>query len=189
MKRMVRLSLILCLLLLTACGYQIENPNNWKLKDFSYSNQDGETVGLDEMKGKVWVANFIFTNCDTVCPPMTAHMAKIQGMIEEEGLDAELVSFSVDPEIDKPEVLKEFAANFNADLETWHFLTGYSQAEIEAFALENFKTLVQKPKNNEQVTHGTSFYVVDKTGVVMQDYSGVSDTPYDQIIKDIKSLQ
>ncbi|MDF0725721.1 SCO family protein [Cytobacillus sp. S13-E01] len=186
MKKFIILSIVA---LLSACGYEIENPTNWELGDFSFRNQDGDDFGLEELNGKVWVANFIFTNCETVCSPMTAHMAKLQGMIEDEGLKAEIVSFSVDPEVDKPKVLKGFASKFDADLTNWHFLTGYSQAEIEAYALENFKTLVQKPKGNDQVNHGTSFYVVDKSGVVKQSYSGVSDTPYDQMIKDIKSLQ
>lgn len=67
-------------------------------------------------------------------------------MAKKEKLDVEFVSFSVDPEIDKPEMLKQYASKFHADLSNWHFLTGYSQKEIEAFAQKNFKTIVQKPQ-------------------------------------------
>lgn len=176
------------ILFLTACGYEIENPHNWEVQKFSYINQDGEEIALEDLKGKVWLASFIFTNCDTVCPPMTANMSKIQGLLNEEGIEnVEIVSFSVDPEVDSPEVLKEYAGKFDADFTNWHFLTGYSQEEIENFSRENFKTLVQKIKGEPQVGHGTSFYVVDKEGIIKQSYSGV-DVPFEQIIKDIKSL-
>ncbi|MBN8251677.1 SCO family protein [Priestia flexa] len=183
--------MLLCLVLvivLAACGSQIKDPLNWKLNSFIYTNQENKEVSLDNLKGKVWVSNFIFTNCETVCPPMTAHMAKLQKMVKEEGLDANFISFSVDPENDSPDKLKEFAAKFNADLSNWHFLTGYAQQEIEKFALDQFKAVVKKPENDPQVIHATTFYLIDKEGTVMKSYSGVGDTPYDEIIKDMKTL-
>jgi protein SCO1/2 len=67
-------------------------------------------------------------------------------------------------------------------------LTGYSQEEIEQFAKESFQTLVDKPDSTNQVVHGTSFYLVDQHGKVMKKYSGVSNTPYEDIIRDIKRL-
>ncbi|MCA1030376.1 SCO family protein [Bacillus timonensis] len=180
---------MITMLLVTACSNnEIENPLNWKVSSFSYTNQNEEEVQLSDFKNKVWVANFIFTNCDTVCSPMTAHMSKLQNMAKEEGLDVTFVSFSVDPEIDSPSILKEFGQKFDADFGNWHFLTGYSPEEIKEFAEKNFKTLALKPKDSDQVMHGTSFYLVNKDGIVVKDYSGVEDTPYEQIIQDIKSL-
>ncbi|QOR65139.1 SCO family protein [Cytobacillus suaedae] len=188
MRKYGLLILIGLLLFLTACGYEIENPHNWEVQEFAYINQDGEEVALEDLKGKVWLANFIFTNCDTVCPPMTANMSKIQGLLKQEGIEnVEIVSFTVDPEVDTPDALKEFAGKFEADFSNWHFLTGYSQDEIESFSRESFKSLVQKIEGEPQVGHGTSFYVVDKDGIIKQSYSGV-DVPFDQIIKDVKSL-
>ncbi|WP_110112253.1 SCO family protein [Bacillus sp. CGMCC 1.16541] len=177
------------LVALTACSSDIPDRLDWKLDDFSFVNQEGETVSKESLKGEVWVADFIFTNCETVCPPMTANMTKLQKMAKDEGLDVRFVSFSVDPEEDSPEKLKEFASQFDADLTKWDFLTGYTQDEIQDFALDNFKTIVQKPKNEDQVIHQTSFYLVDQEGQVVKDYSGVSDTPYEEIIDHIKTLQ
>jgi protein SCO1 len=180
------------LLLLSACniGNKIENPLNYEVQDFTFTNQHGEPFGLKDLKGKIWIADFVFTNCETVCPPMTAHMAKLQRKVKEAGLkNVEFVSFSVDPEVDTPEVLKEYAAKYEADEKNWHFLTGYSQEEIEKFAQENFKTIVKKPQNNDQVIHGVDFYLVDQNGKVLKSYNGVENTPYDEIIKDIKTLQ
>ena len=72
---------------------------------------------------------------------------------------------------------------------TGAFLTGYSQDTIEDLAKESFKLLVQKPAEGDQVIHGTSFSLVDQTGTVVQQYSGVDDVPFEEIIKHIKILQ
>ncbi|APH07010.1 cytochrome c oxidase assembly protein [Bacillus weihaiensis] len=175
---------------LTGCSSSssISDPLNYEVKDFEFENQDGEIVSLNSLKGDIWLADFIFTNCDTVCPPMTAHMKELQNMIEAEGLEVKVISFSVDPENDTPDKIKEFASNYSINFNKWDFLTGYDQSVIEEFALKNFKVIVQKPKESEQVIHTSNFFLIDQNGVVMKDYSGVTDTPYDQIISDIKVL-
>src|SRR4051812_31181699 len=93
------------LLFVSACGNSspIKDPLNYKVQSFQYTNQDGKSVSLEDLQGDVWVANFIFTSCTTVCPPMTAHMSELQDKIAAEGLDAKIISFSVDPKIDTPE--------------------------------------------------------------------------------------
>lgn len=132
---------------LSSCGTsKIENPLNYDVQSFSFQNQDGKAVSLESLKGQVWVADFIFTNCETICPPMTSHMAELQKQMEEENLQARIVSFSVDPENDTPEKLKKFAANYPLSFQNWDFLTGYSQKEIEKFALKSFKSIVKNLK-------------------------------------------
>ncbi|WP_203287560.1 SCO family protein [Metabacillus sp. cB07] len=182
--------LIVSLTLLTGCGTGgIKGALNYEIEDFSYTNQDGEKVGLSDLKGEVWVANFIFTSCDTVCPPMTAHMTELQKQLKAEGLDdVRLVSFSVDPEVDTPEKLKEYAGRYPLSLDNWDFLTGYKQSDIDAFAKNSFKTIVQKPEGQDQVIHGTLFYLVDQNGKVMKDYDGVENVPYEEIIGDAKKI-
>ena len=181
---------ILLCLLLASCGSKIENPLNWEINSFTYEDQNGESFGLKDLKGKVWIADFIFTSCETVCPPMTANMTKLQQQLKEKGIEnVEFVSFSVDPEVDTTEKLKDFMGRYDLDSAKWHFLTGYSQEEISQFALENFHTVAQKPKADDQVIHGTEFYLVDQNGKVMKSYSAVQDVPYEEIIKDIQSLQ
>jgi len=182
------LILVLCLAFLSGCGNKIENPLNWDLEKFTYTNQEGKSFGTEDLKGKVWVSNMIFTSCETVCPPMTANMAKLQTKAAEKNLDVDFVSFSIDPEVDSPEALKTYSEKFNADLSSWHFLTGYSQADIESFASENFKTIVKKPENNSQVIHGTKFYLIDQKGKIVKEYSGVSNVPFDDILSDIEKL-
>ncbi|CAM3898401.1 SCO family protein [Mesobacillus zeae] len=183
--------LLSLLLLISGCGSKgIENPLNYEVKDFKFTNQEGKPYGLKDLEGKVWVADFIFTNCNTVCPPMTANMLKLQDKIKEEGItNVEFVSFSVDPTVDNPERLTEYGKKFNADMKNWTFLTGYSQEEIEKFSMESFKTLVKKPETGDQVIHQSYFFLVDQEGKIMKSYSGMNDVPFEDIIRDIKLLQ
>lgn len=179
-----------CLLVLAGCGSgsKLRKPLNWDLQSFEYINQNGEKFGTKDLKGKVWVADLVFTNCQTVCPPMTANLAKLQKLAKEEKLDVQFVSFSVDPEVDTPEKLKTFVQKFTDDTKNWNLLTGYSQDDIEKFTKDNFKTLVDKPENQDQVYHGVKFYLVDQNGKVMKEYSGMNNTPYDDILRDIRRL-
>ncbi|MBW0934205.1 SCO family protein [Priestia megaterium] len=182
--------LLVCTLLLAACGKKIENPLNWKINSFSYMDQNEKKFGLKDLKGKIWVANFVFTSCTTVCPPMTAHLSNLQDKLEKEDINnVEFVSFSVDPNHDKPGAIKEYMNRFDMDQSKWHFLTGYTQDEIEFFARNNFQTVIDKPEGTDQVTHGTRFYLVDEKGTVIKNYEGVSNFPYDKIVEDIKILQ
>lgn len=182
---------VFMLLVLSACGQSgIKDALNWELADFKCTNQDNQEIGLKDLEGKVWVADFIFTNCEDVCMPMTANMKKLQDLAKKEGIkNIEFVSFSVDPKVDTPEVLKEFASTYNADFTNWHFLTGYSQEEIEKYAMEYFKAIVKKPQTGDQVIHGTDFYLVDQNGNVMKYYTGLNEIPLDEIMNDIKALQ
>src|SRR5690606_41608417 len=129
----------------------------WPIEPFVYTDQNGKPFSLADLEGKVWVATFIFTNCKTVCPPMTANMARLQRMVAQEGLDqVEFVAFSVDPEVDTPEALRESAARYTDNTENWHFLTGYVQEHIEQFARDNFKAIVHKPEDRKSTRLNSS---------------------------------
>jgi len=181
--------LISAMLVLSGCA-EFEAETDWQVRDFSYTNQNNEEVGLKDLKGDIWIADFIFTSCETVCPPMTYNLTKIQKQLEEEGInDVQFVSFSVDPEVDTPEKLKEYISNYEADTKKWDLLTGYDQKEISSLAEESFKVLVRDDPSSDQVIHGTSFYLVNKEGKVVKNYSGVQDVPYEEIVSDIKLLK
>jgi protein SCO1/2 len=193
MKRYRTLILLLMaavLSLAAGCSNQLKDPLNWDVESFSFTDQNNQPFGTKDLKNKVWVADFIFTSCETVCPPMTANMTRLQNMLKKEGItDVIFVSFSVDPTVDTPEKLKEFMNKYDMNTEKWHFLTGYSQETINQFAQKNFKTIVNKPANTSQVIHGTSLYLVDKSGNIVRNYSAIQNTPYEQIIKDIKTIR
>lgn len=186
LKKVFYIIFLSFILILSACSSTPKSGH--AIKGFNYTNQDGESFGLEDLKGKVWVADFVFTNCTTVCPPMSANMSQLQDDVKKAGLEeVHFVSFSIDPEIDTPEVLKKYGEAFGADFSTWHFLTGYTQKEIEDYVPKNFKTIVKKPRDDDQVIHGVSFYLLNKNGEIIADYAGDEDVPFKQIMKDIKS--
>ncbi|WP_246333857.1 SCO family protein [Thermoactinomyces mirandus] len=166
---------------------------NWQVPFFTYTNQDGETFGFQDLKGKIWLTDFIFTRCPNICPPMTANMLKIQNALKQAGMEAEIVSFSVDPEYDQPEKLKEFAKNYGADLNSWHFVTGYSFEEIQKLVKDTFKGAVSRQEGPSPdvpvlVNHPSQFYLVDQNGKVVKFYDGLRPDA-GQIVNDIKVLQ
>ncbi|KZR59762.1 SCO family protein [Pseudobacillus badius] len=184
MKKTWLLALSIALIILSACG--LTEPKPYQMKPFTFTDHNNKAFGSKELKGKVWVANFIFTSCDTVCPPMTANMAELQKRLKDENLPAELVSFSVDPAVDTPEKLKKYMAAFTEDDSNWHMLTGYTQEQIETFGREEFQTLIQKPESSDQVIHNTNFYLVDQNGEIVNEYSFNLNSHSEDIIKDVK---
>ncbi|MER1999100.1 MAG: SCO family protein [Lysinibacillus sp.] len=196
MRKSAVLSLLLIMsLLLAACSnYEFKPETKYVIDDFSATNQHGDTVSLDDLKGKPWLAMFMFTNCTTICSPMTYNMTKIQKkLIEHDVEDYNIVAFSVDPARDTPEVLTDYFSFYEAkDESKWHFLTGYDQAFIEQFAVKSFKSLVKMPSESDQVIHANTFYLVDEQGIAVKNYAGYSDeeggVPIDTIAIDMKTL-
>jgi len=179
------------LLALSACGggENIETTMSEEVPDFEFTTQDNDTMTTDDLKGTYWVADFVFTNCTTVCLPMTSNMAYLQSLINEEGLDTQLVSFSVDPDYDSPEVLTEYAEDNGADLDNWTFLTGYDFQTIKELSIKTFKNMVQEPpEGSDQVTHGTSFFLVNPEGEVIKNYNGVQKNNMEDIFEDLKEV-
>lgn len=191
--RHVRLLLVFILLtLLVACGGKIEENMSEQLPEFEYTTQNGETFGLNDLKGQWWLASFVYTNCKTVCPVMTKNMAKLQQELKENKLDIQIVSFSVDPEFDTPEVLKQYAQDYGVDFSNWTFLTGYQFKTIQDLSMNYFKTSLQKASpgtGNDQIAHGTSFFLVNPKGKIVKKYDGVGEEGQKQAILDIKALQ
>lgn len=197
---MKKKSLALAMLLvvatvLSACSnYQFKPTTNYEISDFTAIDQRGEEVTLDSLKGKPWLAMFIFTNCTSICSPMTYNMKLIQDELVKKGIeDYNIVAFSIDPAYDTPEELTKYLERHGApDESKWHMLTGYDQKFIEQFAANSFKSLVKADPNSDQVIHANTFYLVDEKGIAVKNYTGYSQTedgvPYDTIATDLESL-
>ena len=190
MKKILGIIMI-SLLVLAGCGSSdFKAQTNWDIEEFEFDNQRGEETSLEDLKGTVWLATFIFTNCETICPPMTFNLAEIQGMLKEKGIeDYKIVGFSVDPEVDSPEKLQEYLDMFEVpDQSNWELLTGYSQEYISQFAEQSFKALVRNNPNDDQVIHGSRFYLIDQNGVAVKNYTGFEDVPKEEIVIDMETL-
>ncbi|MCA0985044.1 SCO family protein [Halobacillus yeomjeoni] len=186
----IHIVLIAVLSLLAACGQsEIESNMDETVQDFEFTTQDNNTLTKSDLEGEWWVANTIFTNCETVCPPMTRNMSILQDKAEEKGLDVEFVSFSIDPENDTPEKLKAFGDKHDADYENWTFVTGYEFERIKEFSIKSFKNLVDEIPDSSQFMHGTSFFLVNPEGKVIKKYKGTSNEEMDKIIEDLEKVQ
>ena len=187
MKKLLVALLGLAVFLGACGGEEIETNMSETVKPFEFTTQDNETLSNEDLKGEWWIADFVFTNCTTVCLPMTSNMSVLQSKLKEENIDAQLVSFSVDPEYDTPEVLTEYAADYEADLDNWTFLTGYDFDTIKELSIKSFRSLLaEAPPGDDQVTHGTSFFLVNPDGEIIKKYDGTSSGEMANIVEDLK---
>ena len=143
-----------------------------KVDGFSLSDQHARPVKLDDFRGQVWIADFIFTGCQSACPMLTSRMRSLQNHLEERehalgrALPVRLVSFSVDPEVDTPDKLLAYAAKWGADERRWLFLTG-SLDEMNRAVTRGMKIPFEKGGADTaafDVMHGERILVVDKSG-------------------------
>ncbi len=153
-----------------------------QLPSFSLMEKSRKPMGLDELKGSVWIADFIFTRCPGPCPMMSSRMFKLQEAFRD-AVSLRLVSISVDPEFDTPEVLSEYAERFQAKEGRWFFLTG-EKARIHALAQSGF--LVGDVQ--DVTVHSTRFILVDRKGRVRGYYDSQEEEDIQKLIHDTRLL-
>ena len=155
--------------------------------DFRLTERSGISVGLAELSGTVWVADFIFTNCAGPCPLMSLRMSYLQDSIVADPYLADkmvrLVSFSVDPDRDTPEVLAAYATRYEADRDRWWFLTG-DMGIIKHVSIDGFH--LSRP--DEPILHSTLFALVDQKGHVRGYYHSDDTDLIPHLITDITAL-
>ena len=157
------------------------------LPDFALTERSGQPLKLQDLRGKVWIADFIFTHCAGPCPLMTMRMSKLQESLQKNP-DVRLVSFTVDPARDTPQVLSEYAANYGASRDRWFFLTG-EQAAIYNLATNGFHMAVlEDASGNKQPDHSTRFVLLDRGARIRGYYDGTSEEALDQLLKDVSTL-
>lgn len=138
------------------------------VQDFTLTNQLSQPVTLADLRGKVWLADIIFTRCPGPCPRMTRQMAEVQKTLSENA-PVRLISLTTDPGYDSPEVLNKYAGRFQADPQRWQFLTG-TKSEIAALAINSLKltaiekSATERTSDDDLFIHSTIFVLVDKQG-------------------------
>ena len=167
----------------------IEKSITHKIESFTLLNQDGVDFGSENLKGKIHVANFIFTSCTHICPKMTTNMTAV----EKEFLDdseLSLVSYTVTPWIDSPEVLKRYKEEFTQNSNNWNFLTG-KKAEIYSIARKSYfaEEEIGFTKDSTDFLHTEHFLLVDKSLRIRGIYNGTLGLEMEQLIKDINTLK
>jgi cytochrome oxidase Cu insertion factor (SCO1/SenC/PrrC family) len=147
--------------------------------DFALTNQAGQQVSLSDLKGRVWVADIIFTRCAGPCPEMTRKMKELQDALPP-GSQARLVTLTTDADFDTPEVLARYAERYGAKGGRWSFLTG-DKVVVANLAIDSLKlTAVAKPPAertdpNDLFVHSTIFVVVDRQGRLRGAFESVGE--------------
>ena len=159
---------------------------HWPLPDFSLTERSGQPLRLADLAGKVWVADFFYTTCPGPCPMLSSRLSDVQKALGEEP-GTRLVSISVDPEKDTPEVLKIYAEKFKAS-ERWFFCTGPKDA-IYSLARDGFKLpIADAPAEGGMIAHSTRLILVDQTGHVRGFYEGGTESSVGDLVRDIRRL-
>lgn len=160
---------------------------------FALTERSGRTITNQDLAGKIWVADFVYTTCPGPCPIITAGMAKIQDAVAHDP-QVQLVTFTVDPDTDTPAVLAAYADKFGADPNRWWFLTGPKKSVFDLIQ-NGFLQVVQDntglpPADGQfKVTHSTHLALVDGDGNLRNFYDGDSIEARAQLLKDIQELE
>ncbi len=158
--------------------------------EFTLTERDGSLVSLQQLRGKIWIADFIYTSCTDTCPLQSAMMEKLQQEYAANP-DIRLVSFTVDPERDTPEVLTTYAARFDADPKRWYFLTGQKERMLrlvqEGFHL-GVATLSSDADPAATIGHSPRFVLVDKEGRICGYYDTRESQDFARLKNDIDTL-
>ena len=205
------ITLLLCISALTACGtkknkslafigpQEIVNGDTifHTVPKFTLINQNSDSISNRDLEGKIYVADFFFTTCPSICPIMTNNLVKVQRAFKGNSEFA-LVSHTVNPEFDREEILREYAAKMHADTTNWHFLTGSKDAIYNTAFNGYFANAGEDELAPGGFLHSEYFILVDKKGRVRSGYDkqgnvkgvyeGTNDQDVLQLINDIKEL-
>jgi protein SCO1 len=165
--------------------------NGHRIGNFSFTNQYGETITQKEVAGKVYVAEYFFTTCGTICPKMNEQMQRVQ-LAYADNDAIRLMSFTVDPLVDTVEQMKLYADGHGAKKGQWHFLTG-SKEKLYELARKSFFVLKPAEAANlgdvgSDFIHTNNFVLVDRIGRIRGYYDGTSKKEVDKLIGDIDRL-
>jgi protein SCO1/2 len=190
--KIARRTLLGCCCAALVAGCKKPPPALGDVGAFALTDQAGRATTAQTMRGKVWVAAFMFTRCPTVCPRITRRMLELQQAAAKEGVALQLVSFSVDPEHDTPAVLAEYAKKYGADLASWRFLTG-DLAVVRQTSEQGFKLAFEgKPTPEAEhfgLMHGSHLVLVDGAGQIRGYYRTSEDAQMKQLLVDAASLE
>jgi protein SCO1 len=151
--------------------------------EFTLMNQHGKKFGSADLRGKIWIADFVYSTCPGPCPMISSRMSELQKPLEK--TDVHLVSFSVDPMKDTPEVLRGYAEKLHAEAGRWDFLTG-PQSTIYNLSRDGFKLAVGEEKGVP--IHSTRMILVDRNGAIRGYYDAVEPDAVTKLVADTTHL-
>ena len=168
-------------------GKEVADTLYHEVPDFEYINQDSIWVKSSQLKNKVWVADFFFTHCPTICPPMTSQMKRLNEETTDLASKVQYLSFSIDPKRDTPSRLREYIGIHEIKGKNWHFMTG-DEEETHLLAKEFFNGAERDEEADGGFGHTDYFALVDTKGHVRGIYRGTDPAQVDSLQKDLRKL-
>ncbi|MFN6943379.1 MAG: SCO family protein [Cytophagaceae bacterium] len=157
------------------------------IPDFILPSHTGDSLSLNDVKGKVFIADFFFTRCPGICPQMTTELTRVQEAFRENA-EISIVSFSVDPVYDNIEVLKNYAEEYGAIAGKWHFVTGEKEDVYNLAQKGFFVSAMEDEGHIEEFIHSEKLILVDKEGRIRGYYNGTEREDVDRLITEINIL-
>lgn len=158
-----------------------------RVRNIEFTNQLGQKVSLDDLKGKVLVIDFFFSRCPSICPGLARSMKRLQDSFIKNDSIVQFISISIDPEHDSVPQLRKFADRYNANHDTWWFVTG-NKKEIYDFALNELKASLVDTNVDTAFIHTENFFLLDSNRVVRGWYNGFDTVKQAQLVRDIPLL-
>lgn len=155
--------------------------------DFSFTNQFGETISQKTTEGKIYIADFFFATCQSICPAMSTQLIRVQEATRSDN-NILILSHTVNPMHDTVEVLRDYAGKYQAIKGKWHFLTG-AKKDINALAEKSYLVSAQDDGTPEGFVHSEKFILVDKQRRIRGVYDGTDSLQVDLLIKDLNTLK
>jgi protein SCO1/2 len=159
-----------------------------KIPTFTYLNQDSVKIVSTKYKGKVWIANFFFTSCPSICPPMMSQMRRLNILTKDIQKEVQFISFSIDPKTDQPSVLRNYIKNNGIETKNWVFLTG-NESKTHYLGVHHF--MVHAKRNamaSGGFAHSDGMVLVDRDGIVRGIYLGTQTAEVDKLNIDLRKL-
>jgi protein SCO1/2 len=159
-----------------------------RIADFAFVNQVGDTITNDEVAGKVYVADFFFTSCPTICPIMKKEMLRVYEQFHDNP-NFKILSHSIDPTYDTQPVLEDYAEKLGIeDASTWNFLTGDQEKIFEIAQTSYITTAMSDQDEPGGFVHTGAFLLVDGNGRIRGAYDGTKKDQVDRLIADIPKI-
>ncbi len=171
-------------------GSMKADTHYFSVPPFAFRNQSGREVSHYDYQNHVYVSDFFFTTCPTICPVMSSQMSRLQEKLKKARLfgEVKLLSHTVDPEHDTPEVLRAYAERLGADTAHWHFVTGEKDDLYDQARYGYFMTALESDTAAGGFFHSDQFVLVDQSGHLRGYYDGTSTSEVDQLFKDLQLL-
>ncbi|MCA4900727.1 MAG: SCO family protein [Cytophagales bacterium] len=158
------------------------------ISKFSFVDQDSAIITNETFKDKIYVADFFFTSCRTICPIMKTQMLRVYQATKEMP-DVLILSHTIDPEFDTVALLRDFAQRLDVESKRWHFVTGVKDSIYKVAQTSYFSTAIEDKTEPDGFIHSGAFLLIDKKGRIRGKYDGTLEEEVNRLISDIKKLR